>query len=255
MTRAITLVTAGAGTSATGPVRDVNQDRFVCDDALGVYAVFDGVGGHKAGEIAAQLALEAFIGYVSRSAADPDDSTWPLGWDPRMSTTSNRLRTAVLLANQRVHLAAQANAELEGMATTIAAVLVAGNVIALAHVGDSRIYRLEPAPPRQLTDDDSATIDRLDAAGELVGTRRALTRALGVEREVIPSIAEMPAHQPLRLLISSDGLHGVVELEQLEPSQYAGPQAAVSSRLVDQAIAAGTRDNVTVVIVDIGERQ
>jgi len=255
VTRAITLLTAGAGATSTGPVRDVNQDRFLCDDRLGFYAVFDGVGGHKAGEIAAQLAMETMAGYISRSADDGDDSTWPLGWDPRMTTTSNRLRTAVLLANQRVHLAAQANAELEGMATTVAAVLVAGSVISLAHVGDSRIYRLAPAPARQLTDDDAATIDRHDAAGELVGTRRALTRALGVEREVVPSVAEMPAHQPLRLLISSDGLHGVVELEQAEPAQFEGDRAATAARLVDQAIAAGTRDNVTVVIVDIGERQ
>lgn len=255
MTRAVTLVAAGAGTSSCGPVREINQDRFACDDRLGLYAVFDGVGGHKAGEIAAQLAMEALMGYIARSADDPDDSTWPLGWDPRMSTTSNRLRTAVLLANQRVFLAAQANPELEGMATTVAAVLVSGGTISLVHVGDSRIYRLDPAPSRQLTDDDAATVDRLDAAGELVGTRRALTRALGVDREVVPSVAEMPAHQPLRLLISSDGLHGVIGIEQLDPAHFAGPQPDVSARLVDQAIAAGTRDNVTVVIVDIGERQ
>lgn len=255
MTRAITLLTAGAGVTSTGPVRDVNQDRFLCDDRLGLYAVFDGVGGHKAGEIAAQLAMETMAGYISRSADDGDDSTWPLGWDPRMTTTSNRLRTAVLLANQRVYLAAQANAELEGMATTVAAVLVAGSVISLAHVGDSRIYRVVPGPPRQLTDDDAATIDRHDESGELVGTRRALTRALGVERDVLPSVAEMPAHQPLRLLISSDGLHGVVEVESAAAAQFEGDRAAVSARLVDQAIEAGTRDNVTVVIVDIGERQ
>ncbi len=255
MTRAITLLTAGAGVTSTGPVRDVNQDRFLCDDRLGLYAVFDGVGGHKAGEIAAQLAMETMAGYISRSADDGDDSTWPLGWDPRMTTTSNRLRTAVLLANQRVYLAAQANAELEGMATTVAAVLVAGSVISLAHVGDSRIYRVVPGPPRQLTDDDAATIDRHDESGELVGTRRALTRALGVERDVVPSVAEMPAHQPLRLLISSDGLHGVVEVESAAAAQFEGDRAAVSARLVDQAIEAGTRDNVTVVIVDIGERQ
>lgn len=255
MTRAVTLATAGAGLTSTGPVRDINQDRYCAEDRVGLYAVFDGVGGHKAGEIAAQLALETVAGYISRSADDGEDATWPLGWDPRMSTTSNRLRTAIMLANQRVFLAAQANDELEGMATTIAAVLVAGNVISLAHVGDSRIYRVDPGPPRQLTDDDAATIDRHDAAGELVGTRRALTRALGVEREVVPSVAEMPAHQPLRLLVSSDGLHGVIDLEQMTPADFAGQQAAVASRLVDQAIAAGTRDNVTVVIVDIGERQ
>lgn len=255
MTRAVSLVTSGGGTSVCGPVRVVNQDRFVSDDRVGLYAVFDGVGGHKAGEVAAQLALEALVGYITRSADDGDDSTWPLGWDPRMSTTANRLRTAILLANQRVYLAAQANAELEGMATTVAAVLVAGGTIALAHVGDSRIYRIDPGPPKQLTDDDAATVDRLDAAGELVGTRQALTRALGIEREVIPSLAEMPALQPLRLLVSSDGLHGVIGIEQLASEHFAGPQHEVSARLVDEAVGAGTRDNVTVVIVDIGERQ
>lgn len=255
MTRAVALVTSGGGVTAVGPVRQVNQDRFVSDDGLGLYAVFDGVGGHKAGEIAAQLALDAVVGYISRSATDADDSTWPLGWDPRMSTTSNRLRTAIALANQRVHLAAQANAELEGMATTIAAVLVAGGVISLAHVGDSRIYRIAPGPPRQLTDDDAATVDRVDEAGELVGTRRALTRALGVEREVVSSVAEMPATQPLRLLISSDGLHGVIGVEQLEPAHFDGPYEDVCRRLIDEAVSAGTRDNITAVIVDIGERQ
>lgn len=254
MSRALSLATAGAGSSDCGPVREVNQDRFASDDRLGLYAVFDGVGGHKAGEIAAQLALETVTGYIARSAEDAEDSTWPLGWDPRMSTTSNRLRTAVLLANQRVYLAAQANPELEGMATTVAAILVAGNTVSLAHVGDSRIYRVAPGPPRQLTSDDAATVERLDESGELVGTRQALTRALGADREVVPSIAEMPAQQPLRLLLSSDGLHGVIGIEQRDAAHFAGPQAAVSASLVAEAIAAGTRDNVTVVVVDIGER-
>ena len=71
----------------------------------------------------------------------------------------------------------------------------------------------------------------------------------------MPSIAEMPAHQPLRLLLSSDGLHGVIGIEHLDPGHFAGPLPDVSARLVEQAIAAGTRANVTVVIVDIGERQ
>jgi PPM family protein phosphatase len=254
MTRAAALVSAGAGVSSCGPVRDVNQDRFVCDERLGLYAVFDGVGGHKAGEIAAQLALETVQGYIARSAADADDMTWPLGWDPRMSTTSNRLRTAVLLANQRVHLAATSDPDLQGMATTVAAVLVAGDVISLAHVGDSRIYRIVPGPPRQLTADDAATVDRVDASGELIGTRQALTRALGVEAEVITSLAEMPVQSALRLLLSSDGLHGVVGVESLEEPQLSGAPVDVAGALVEQAIAAGTRDNVTVVILDIGER-
>ena len=251
--RATSIVTNGGGATARGPVREVNEDRVLCEDRYGLYAVFDGVGGHNAGEVAAQLALETLAGYIARSAGN-DDDTWPLGWDPRFSATSNRLRTAVVLANQRVHLAAQSDRALQGMATTVAAVLIAGNVVSFAHVGDSRIYRLAPGSPRLLTDDDAATVDQLDADGERIGSRRALTRALGAEAEVTPSMAEMPAPAQLRLLICSDGLHGVIGLEELDPGAYEGAPADVATRLMTQAIQAGTRDNVSVLVVDVGEK-
>ncbi len=244
------------GGSATdrGPVRDVNEDRVICEDRYGLYAVFDGVGGHNAGEVAAQLALEAVLGYIARSATDADDDTWPLGWDPRLSATSNRLRTAIALANQRVHLAAQSDASLEGMATTVAAVLVSGNVVSFGHVGDSRIYRLAPGPSRLLTEDDSATVDHVDAAGTRIGSRRALTRAIGVDSEITPSMAEMPIPSRVRLLLCSDGLHGVVEPADLDPAAYQGAPHEVAMRLMTWAIDAGTRDNVSVLVVDVGEK-
>jgi PPM family protein phosphatase len=248
--------TAAVGGSATdrGPVRAVNEDRVLCDDRYGLYAVFDGVGGHNAGEVAAQLALETVAGYIARSASDADDDTWPLGWDARFSSTTNRLRTAVILANQRVHLAAQSDPDLEGMATTVAAVLVAGNVVSFAHVGDSRIYRLDPGPSRLLTEDDAATVDQLDADGERIGSRRALTRALGAESEVRPSMAEMPAPPHIRLMLCSDGLHGVVGVEEIDAQALTGAPQEVAERLMRQAIEADTRDNVSVLIVDVGER-
>ncbi len=248
------VVTIGASATDRGPVREVNEDRVLCDDRLGLYVVFDGVGGHNAGEVAAQLALETVVGYITRSAAAEDD-TWPLGWDARFSSTSNRLRTAVVLANQRVHRAAQADPALQGMATTVAAVLVSQQVVSFAHVGDSRIYRVDPGPARLLTDDDAATVDQLDEAGERIGSRRALTAALGADAEVAPSMAEMPVPEtPMRLLLCSDGLHGVVGIEELESSAYAGDPQDVAERLVAQAIDAGTRDNVSVLVVDVGER-
>ena len=250
---ATSVVTVGGSATDRGPVRAANEDRVVCDDRHGLYVVFDGVGGHNAGEVAAQIALETVTGYIERTS-DSDDDTWPLSWDPRFSVTSNRLRTAVILANQRVHLAAQTDQALQGMATTIAAVLIARNVVSFAHVGDSRIYRLEPGPARLLTEDDAATVEQLDADGERIGTRRALTRALGADAEVSPSMAEMPVPAHVRLLLCSDGLHGVIRVEDLEPHAYAGEQRTVAEQLMAQAIDAGTRDNVSVVIVDVGER-
>jgi serine/threonine protein phosphatase PrpC len=235
-------------------VREVNEDRVLCEDRYGLYAVFDGVGGHNAGEVAAQLALETVAGYIARSATDAEDDTWPLGWDPRFSATSNRLRTAIVLANQRVHLAAQSDPSLQGMATTVAAVLVSGSIVSFAHVGDSRIYRLDPGPSRLLTEDDAATVDQLDADGERIGSRRALTRALGAESEVTPSMAEMPVPAHVRLLLCSDGLHGVVGPDELDPGAYLGAPREVAERLMTQAIEAGTRDNVSVLVVDVGEK-
>ena len=246
-------VTLGGSATDAGPVREVNEDRVVCDDRHGLYVVFDGVGGHNAGEVAAQMALETVTSYIARTSG-ADDDTWPLSWDRRFSVTSNRLRTAVILANQRVHLAAQSEPSLHGMATTIAAVLVDRNVVSFAHVGDSRIYRLEPGPPRLLTEDDAATVEQLDADGHRIGTRRALTRALGADVDVTPSMAEMPVPAHVRLLICSDGLHGVIAVEQLDPQAYAIEPGVVAEHLVSQAIHGGTRDNVSVVIVDVGER-
>lgn len=247
-------VTLGGSATDRGPVREVNEDRVLCEDRYGLYAIFDGVGGHNAGEVAAQLALETLAGYIARSAVDAEDDTWPLGWDPRFSATSNRLRTAVVLANQRVHLASQSDPGLKGMATTVAAVLVSDNIVSFAHVGDSRIYRLDPGPGRLLTEDDAATVDQLDAGGERIGTRRALTRALGAEAEVTPSMAEMPVPAHVRLLLCSDGLHGVVGLEEIDPQAFAGAPQEVAERLMRQAIEADTRDNVSVLVVDVGEK-
>ena len=250
---ATSFVTIGGSATDRGPVREVNEDRVLCEDRYGLYVIFDGVGGHNAGEVAAQIAAETVAGYVARSSGNEDD-TWPLGWDPRFSATSNRLRTAVVLANQRVHLAAQSDPALLGMATTVAAVLVAGNVVSFANVGDSRIYRLDPGPAHALTDDDAATVDQLDAAGERIGSRRAFTRARGADQDVTPSMAEMPVPSRMRLLLCSDGLHGVIGLEELDPGAYAGEPRDVATRLMNYAIEAGTRDNVSVLVVDIGER-
>ena len=142
------------GVSDAGPVRDSNEDSFVSAPELGLFAVADGMGGHRAGEVAASLAIEAITAFISRSDED-EDVTWPYGIDRALSFHANRLMTAIRLANRRVFRTAENRDELSGMGTTIVAGLVDGDMLVFAGVGDSRIYSLADGALTQLTTDDS----------------------------------------------------------------------------------------------------
>jgi protein phosphatase len=131
----------------------MNQDWLEWDLGLGLFVVADGMGGHNAGEVAAHLAVEAIREFVTESASG--DLTWPFTYEPDYSPESNRLMTAVRLANRRIYDQGCAHAAMEGMGTTVVAVLAAGDRVALVSVGDSRIYRWRDGALEQLTNDDT----------------------------------------------------------------------------------------------------
>src|SRR5947209_7964550 len=106
------------GVSDAGPVRKTNEDAFVSDPEMRLFAVADGMGGHSAGEVASRLAIEALTAFITRSATDPEFS-WPYGVDGRLSLDGNRLRTAIQLANHRVYRAAETIDDYSGMGTTV----------------------------------------------------------------------------------------------------------------------------------------
>ena len=122
-----------------GPVRKTNEDSFVSDPEVRLFAVADGMGGHDAGEVASRLAIEAISGFIQRSARDTDFS-WPYGLDGKLSYDGNRLRTAIHLANRRIFRAAESNDDYSGMGTTIVGLLTSESNMAIGHVGDSRLY-------------------------------------------------------------------------------------------------------------------
>lgn len=247
-----------AACSDVGRVRTTNEDTFVVDPKLRLFAVADGMGGHGAGEVASGLAIEALTGFVSRSSSDTDFS-WPYGLDGSLSFDGNRLRTAIHLANRRVFRAAESNDDYSGMGTTIVGILVNGSHVVAGHVGDSRLYLLRGDSIEQKTEDDSwvATILAKDPAAKNVDLsrhpmRNVLTSAIGARDLVDVHIAEIPIAAGDTLLLCSDGLHGSLPPEQLRTILRQSDDVDTAARaLVEAALNAGSRDNVTALVVRI----
>src|SRR5262245_10902852 len=180
------------------------------------------MGGHNAGEVASRLAVETLTAFIQRSDVDTDFS-WPYGLDKTLSFDGNRLRTGISLANRRVFRAAESSDDYGGMGTTIVGLLVNGSKIAVGHVGDSRLYLLSDTHLEQLTYDDSwaATILAQDPSidpAEIAHhpMRNVLTNVLGARDQVDVHMSERTITPGDRLLLCTDGLHGVLDSDAIK---------------------------------------
>src|SRR6478735_8786115 len=230
-----------AARSDVGLVRSGNEDSGYAGPRL--LAVADGMGGHAAGEVASSVALSAM------APLDDDDGGGDL---------LDALAAAVGHAQTSLGHAVDAQPELEGMGTTLTALLWAGNRIGLAHVGDSRAYLLRGGELMQLTRDhtyvqslvDSGRITPDEAASH--PRRSLLTRALGNGNETEPDLSIREVRAGDRFLVCSDGLSAIVSEstihEALEESPT--PQEAVD-RLVELALRGGGPDNITAIVADV----
>jgi len=243
---------SASGCSDRGPVRRTNEDAWSVDEELGILVVADGMGGHAAGEVASRLAIDALAAFLRRTS-DDDEISWPYGIDAHLSLNANRLLTAVHLANRRVFREAENHDDYTGMGTTIAAALVSGGLLSLAHVGDSRIYHLSAGTLVQLTRDDSwaATVlgQRSDGTGGAHPMRHVLTNVLGARDQTEVHIQDRPVEAGDRLLLCSDGLHGILSAADIQRilDEYNGA-GHTADALVRLALERGTRDNVTAVV-------
>jgi len=244
--------------SSKGLVRANNEDSLICDESLQLFVVADGMGGHSAGEVASRLAVEEIERFIRRSHG-LDAIQWPFDVDPGLSTSANRLRAAILLANRRVFMAAEAEGDYSGMGTTVVGALRTGPSLAVGHVGDSRAYLLRDGTLTALTEDDSwvATVlahdPRADQA-ELAHhpMRHVLTSVLGARAEVSVHLGEHALCAGDLVLLSSDGLHGLVEAATLRDVLAAdGPLPAIADTLVEAALERGGHDNITAVLVRV----
>ena len=225
------------GQTDQGPVRATNEDCFGLDDERGLCVVADGMGGHNGGEVASRIAVTGVTEYFRTV---DDGGIWPFGFDRSLSETANRLRTAVHIANGQILDAAAERRDLSGMGTTIVAALVDGDMLAFAHVGDSRLYIFDAGRLRLLTADDSWALNR-----------NVLTNVLGARRDVDVHVAEERLTGAVLIILVTDGVHTVVEDGLIAELAAGGdPPAEIARRLVEAALSRGTRDNCTAVVAE-----
>ena len=244
---------SAGGSSLTGP-RESNQDTFHVATDLGLFMVADGMGGHNAGEVASRMAVDAVVHFI-RETHECGDMTWPFAFDPKRSMLANRLSVALRIANSRVHQAGTRDPKFEGMGTTIVAALVEGERIVVAHVGDSRAYRLRDGQLLQMTEDDT-WLSVLLAAGATSGAtshpmRHVLTNGIGMRADLKLSLNEEPIVAGDRWLMSSDGVHSFLTGRALAQLVNLPCAETAALRCVESAIAAGSSDNATAVVVQV----
>ena len=242
-----------SGVTDRGRIRPTNEDCFGIDPALGVCVVADGMGGHKAGEVASRMAVEAILDYVANNEVT---TTWPYGYDAGISARGNLLRTAVHVANSRVFEAGAASPACAGMGTTVVAVMLNRGVLTIAHVGDSRLYCLSGGRAEQLTNDDSWAAAMLARDPSIDPgiikshpMRNALTSVVGSRPDVEVHVAEREMGRDELLLLTTDGVHGVLGESNLAAEcEPCSDLQAMAARLVQAAMDTGSRDNCTAVV-------
>jgi protein phosphatase len=225
-----------------GRVRKTNEDNFFADEALGLFIVADGMGGHAGGEVASQIAI-ATISELMKAGlteADPD----------------GLIRSAIEQANTAIRAQAEADPALHGMGTTLVLAVCRGNSIHLAHVGDSRAYLIHNGSIQRLTEDHSL-VAQMVKSGQLSATeaprfhlRNVVTRSLGNQKLTEPDLALVEWNAGDFLLLCSDGLTNMVEDSELRSliSQGGADLERSCREAIERANQNGGRDNITAVL-------
>jgi protein phosphatase len=249
-------VRRSAGLTDVGRRRSSNEDSFVIDEKIGLYAVADGMGGHAAGEVASQEAIDTVRGMVRQGEKDlkaveagdhSPEALWRVG---------RLLESAVQAATYMVFGIAQNDPSQTGMGTTLSALLLCGRFGVVAQVGDSRVYMVRDDQVSQLTEDHTliawqlkqGIISQNEAA--LSPHKNVITRAIG-SREYVQVDTHFFMVEPGDVfMLCSDGLHGYVEDHEIPEVIALGPEAAVTE-FINTANMRGGRDNITAIVVQV----
>ena len=248
------------GHTDTGRVREHNEDTIGTDADIGLLVLADGMGGYKAGEVASGIAVRTVMSLL-REAVEREDLTLADA-ATGLSRPGILLRDAIQRANKLIYQSAQTQPHCEGMGTTVVAGLFFDDRLTIAHVGDSRMYRVRGGRIEQLTQDHSL-LQELVARGFYTPEQAAraaaknyVTRALGVESTVEVDIREVPVERDDLVLLCSDGLSDMVEDGDihLTVKTFGANLETLARQLIQLSNDNGGRDNVSIVLVRVLDR-
>jgi protein phosphatase len=247
-----------AGLSDVGLQREHNEDSFVVLKEFDLFVVADGMGGHRAGDVASRIATETISEFFRTTANE--DITWPFHFDTNLSEEENRLLTGIRVANRQIFERSTRSRECHGMGTTVVGAMFSPKKrrMYIGHVGDSRCYRVRSGDIRLLTRDHSLINDYLLAMPDLTDEQKSelpknvITRALGMQDHVV---VDLQHDDPLSgdvYVLCSDGLSGMVSDDEMR--QIIGSTSDVREacrRLIQRANDRGGEDNITAILIKI----
>jgi protein phosphatase len=245
----------GTGLSDLGRKRKSNEDAYFVDDLLGLYVVADGMGGHAAGEVASQEAVDTVYGMIKRGIVNLHELEDPVQ-EEDVRAACRLMESAVQAATYMVFSMAEMDRGKSGMGTTISALLVLGEYAITAQVGDSRIYRVRGAEVEQLTEDHTLIAWQLKQGlitpqeAKKSPHRNVITRAVGNRDYVQVDTGLVQLFSGDRFLLCSDGLHGYLRELDICPIVRLGAEPAVR-RFIELANERGGKDNITAILVEI----
>jgi serine/threonine protein phosphatase PrpC len=247
------------GLSDTGKIREHNEDAIATRIDSGLLVLADGMGGYNAGEVASGIAVKIVMDLVTEACEREDRN----GTEPETGLMRQTivLRDAVSRANKIIHQTAKSQPQCEGMGTTLVACLFFDNRVSIAHVGDSRLYRLRKSRFEQLTMDHSLLQELVDRGfytqeeAQRSTNRNYVTRALGVEPGVDVDVQEVDVQTGDVYLLCSDGLCDMVEDEDihLTISTFNANLDTIGKQLIQLSNDNGGKDNISVILAQVLE--
>jgi serine/threonine protein phosphatase PrpC len=242
-----------------GRVRDHNEDCIESRPDLGLFVLADGMGGYNAGEVASGMATSLISDGLQESWDMRQVSR--LGRDESKGLSERLIKDQIARANSAIYTTSQNNPECAGMGTTLVVTLFYDNFLSVAHIGDSRLYRLRGESMEQVTRDHSLLQEQLDSGlitpeeAKLSQNKNLVTRALGIDPTVEPEIHVYETQPDDTYLLCSDGLSDMVEDEEIRLTLITlktNPNLTVQ-QLVQAANDNGGRDNISAMLIRIAE--